>query len=156
MPRLDAQRVLAWRDLQALTGLIEREITEELRTDWDITLGWFDVLGSLQRFGGRARPLDVANDLRLPPSSISRRLDRLEEEGWVARHRSPDDVDHRAVTIELTRTGRRLWREMNVTYRRALQTHFGVHLDDERVVQLREILDLVTPVEDAAVWVGDD
>ncbi len=149
MPRLDAQRVAAWRDLQALTGQIERAITDELRADWDITLGWFDVLASLQRLGGRARPLDIAADLRLPPSSISRRLDRLEEEGWVARHRSDDGVDHRAVTVELTRTGRRLWREMNVTYRRALQAHFGVHLDDERVAGLRELLDLLAPVADA-------
>jgi DNA-binding MarR family transcriptional regulator len=156
MPRLDAQRVLAWRDLQALTGLIEREIADELRTDWDITLGWFDVLASLQRFGGLARPLDVASDLRLPPSSVSRRLDRLEEEGWIARHRTPDEVDHRAVTIELTRSGRRLWREMNVTYRRALQTQFGVHLDDESVRQLREVLDLLTPIEDVGVWTDDD
>jgi len=154
MPRLDAQRVNAWRGLQALAGQIEREITEELRTDWDITLGWFDVLASLQRLGGQARPLDVADDLRLPPSSVSRRLDRLEEEGWVARHRLVDDADHRAVTVELTRTGRRLWREMNVTYRRALQTRFGIHLDDERVDQLLEILDLITPSDtEAVVWV---
>jgi len=56
----------------------------------------------------------VANDLRLPPSSLSRRFDRLEEEGWIARHRHVDEADLRAVEVELTRTGRRLWREMNL------------------------------------------
>ncbi len=145
MPRLDAQRVNAWRDLQALTGQLERAISDELRRDWDITLGWFDVLASLQRLGGTARPLDVADDLQLPPSSVSRRIDRLEEEGWVARHRVADAGDHRAVTVELTRSGRRLWREMNVTYRRSVQAWFGVHLDDERVAQLREVLDILMP-----------
>ncbi len=155
MPRLDATRVKAWRELQALTGQIERELTDELRADWDITLGWFDVLAALQRLGGEARPLDVALDLRLPPSSVSRRLDRLEEEGWVARHRRVDEADHRAVSVELTRAGRRLWREMNVTYRRALQTRFGVHLDDERVAQLQEIVDLLTPVDDTDPGLAD-
>ena len=49
MARLDAARVGAWRGLQAVVGQIERGIDEELRADWDIPLGWFDVLASLQR-----------------------------------------------------------------------------------------------------------
>ncbi|MEM1333224.1 MAG: MarR family transcriptional regulator, partial [Actinomycetota bacterium] len=99
MARLDASRIQAWRGMQALGGQIERAIDEELRDDWDISLGWFDVLASLQRLGGSARPLDVAADLRLPASSVSRRLDRLEEEGWIARHRDVDPNDRRVVEI---------------------------------------------------------
>lgn len=144
MARLDATRVGAWRGLQAVVGQIEREIDVELRADWDIPLGWFDVLASLQRLGGRARPLDVAADLRLPPSSLSRRLDRLEEEGWIARHRLVDDADRRAVEVELTRTGRRLWREMNVSYRRAVQASFAQHLADADVGALRQVIELLT------------
>jgi len=145
--RLDASRIAAWRGLQAVVGQIERGLDEELRADWDIQLGWFDVLASLQRLGGRARPLDVAADLRLPPSSLSRRLDRLQEEGWIARHRHVPGADHRAVEIELTRTGRRLWREMNVSYRRAIQAQFAIHLDDEDIDDIRRILDLLIGLE---------
>ncbi len=143
MARLDASRIAAWRGLQAVVGQIERGLDEELRADWDIQLGWFDVLASLQRLGGRARPLDVAADLRLPPSSLSRRLDRLQEEGWIARHRHVPGADHRAVEIELTRTGRRLWREMNVSYRRAIQAQFAIHLGDADIDDIRRILDLL-------------
>ncbi len=143
MPRLDNVRVGTWRGMQALVAQLERNIDEELRADWDITIGWFDVLTSLQRLGGRARPLDVANDLRLPASSISRRLDRLEEEGWIARHRHVDDADKRAVDIELTKSGRRLWREMNISYRRAVQSLFATHLDDDDIDDLRRVLDLL-------------
>ncbi len=143
MPRLDNVRVGTWRGMQALVAQLERNIDEELRADWDITIGWFDVLTSLQRLGGRARPLDIANDLRLPASSVSRRLDRLEEEGWIARHRQVDDADKRAVDIELTKSGRRLWREMNISYRRAVQSLFATHLDDEDIDDLRRVLDLL-------------
>ena len=143
MPRLDNVRVGTWRGLQALVGQLERGIDEELRADWDITVGWFDVLTSLQRLGGRARPLDIASDLRLPASSVSRRLDRLEEEGWIARHRHIDDADRRAVDVELTKSGRRLWREMNVSYRRAVQSLFATHLHDRDIDDLRRILDLL-------------
>ncbi|MFK7916915.1 MAG: MarR family winged helix-turn-helix transcriptional regulator [Ilumatobacter sp.] len=148
MPRLDNVRVGTWRGLQALVGQLERGIDDELRADWDITIGWFDVLTSLQRLGGRARPLDIASDLRLPASSISRRLDRLEEEGWIARHRHIDEADKRAVDVELTKSGRRLWREMNISYRRSVQSLFATHLDDADISDLRRILDLLMAAGD--------
>ncbi len=141
MARLDAHRLAAWRRLQAAVGEVERAIDEQLRDEWDIALGWFDVLACLQRLGGVARPLDVAADLRLPASSVSRRLDRLEEEGWVARHRFVDESDRRAVDVELTRTGRRLWREMNVSYRRAVQSAFAAALDADDVEALHRVVD---------------
>lgn len=143
MARLDNVRVGVWRGMQALVGEIERNIDDELRAEWDISLGWFDVLASLQRLGGRARPLDIAADLRLPASSVSRRLDRLQEEGWVARHKFVDATDHRAVEVELTKTGRRLWREMSITYRRALQALFAIHLDAHDIADMGRVLDLL-------------
>ncbi|WP_051062734.1 MarR family winged helix-turn-helix transcriptional regulator [Ilumatobacter nonamiensis] len=142
MPRLDNVRVGVWRDLQSLVGALERSIDDELRAEWDITIGWFDVLTTLQRLGGFARPLDIAADLRLPASSISRRLDRLEEEGWIKRHRLDED-DKRAVEVELTKSGRRLWREMSVSYRRAVQASFARHLDDDEIDDLQRIIGLL-------------
>lgn len=145
MARLDGHRVDSWRGLQTLSSQIERAIDEALRAEWDIPLGWYDVLGSLQRAGGSARPQAVADDLRLPPSSLSRRMDRLEEEGWIARSRADRD-DRRAIEIELTRTGRRLWREMSVTYRRAVQSSYAVHLSDDDITAVHHLLGLLGPV----------
>jgi DNA-binding MarR family transcriptional regulator len=144
MPRLDAVRVAAWRDMQSVVGELERVIDDRLREDWDIPLGWFDVMAALQRLGGRARPLDVAAELRLPPSSVSRRLDRLEEEGWVKRHRRADGADLRAVEVELTRRGRKLWREMNISFRRAVQAHFAGRLSDADIDDVHRILHKLT------------
>ena len=145
MPRLDAQRVAAWRDLQSVGAELERVIDEELTAEWDVPLGWFDVLAALQRLGGAARPSDLADELRLVRSSLSRRLDRLEEEGWVARKRPGDVDDHRVVVVELTRRGRTLWREMNVTYRRAVQAHVAGVLTDTDIADLRRILAKISP-----------
>ena len=144
MARLDATRVSAWRELQTVTAALERAIDSDIRAEWDLSLGWFDVLAALQRCGGAARPSELAAELRLVRSSLSRRLDRLEEDGWVVR-RVGGDVDHRSVTVVLTRRGRALWREMNVTYRRAVQRHFASWLVDEDVATLRAIVDRVAP-----------
>jgi DNA-binding MarR family transcriptional regulator len=133
MPRLDAARVRAWRDLQSIVPEIERRIDEDLRAEWAVPLGWFDVLATLRELDGRARPQDVASAMRIPASSLSRRLDRLEEEGWVRRHRDVDPDDHRAVEVELTKRGRALWREMNVSYRRSLQARFAIVLTDRDI-----------------------
>ena len=145
MARLDATRVAAWRELQSVSAELERTIDDELTAEWDVPLGWFDVLAGLERLGGTARPSELATELRLVRSSLSRRLDRLEEEGWVARRRPATSADHRAVVVELTRRGRALWREMNVTYRRAVQAHVASALDDTDVAELRRVLGLLSP-----------
>jgi DNA-binding MarR family transcriptional regulator len=144
MPRLDATRVAAWRELQTIAAEIERLIDTALRDEWDLSLGWFDVLAALQRCGGTARPSELADELRIVRSSLSRRLDGLAEEGWVVRRDGHGD-DQRAVVVELTRRGRVLWREMNVTYRQAVQRHFASWLGDREIAALRSILEDVAP-----------
>lgn len=147
MPRLDATRLEAWRELQSVVIELTRAIDEDLRLEWAVPLGWFDVLATLRALGGRARPQDVAARMRIPASSLSRRFDRLEEEGWIARHRHVDPVDHRAVDIELTPRGRTLWREMSVSYRRSVQQRFAGRLDDAQIAAIRDATVLVDPVE---------
>ncbi len=145
MPRLDAARVAAWRDLQSIVAEVTRHVDDDLRLEWAVPLGWFDVLAGLRHSGGRARPQDLASAMRIPPSSLSRRLDRLEEEGWIARHRNIDPDDHRAVEVELTPRGRALWREMSITYRRSIQARFASRLTDEQIAAITELNGLLDP-----------
>jgi DNA-binding MarR family transcriptional regulator len=141
MARLDAARLSAWRVLQSRVAEIERRVDEDLRAEWDIPLNWFDVLAALQRLGGSARPSAISEELLLPLSSLTRRVDRLEEDGWVTRRRRQAGSDHRAVEVSLTRRGRNLWRAMNVTYRRSVQQHFAIHLDEGAMSDLQSALD---------------
>lgn len=145
MPRLDGTRLATWRELQSVVAEITRGIDEDLRTEWAVPLGWFDVLAALRSLDGRARPQDVAARMRIPASSLSRRFDRLEEEGWIARHREIDPEDHRAVEVELTPRGRTLWREMSVTYRRSVQTRFAGRLDDEQIAAVIDVTEVADP-----------
>jgi DNA-binding MarR family transcriptional regulator len=150
MPRLDATRIAAWRDLQSIVAEVTRGIDEDLRLEWAVPLGWFDVLAAVRHLGGMARPQDIAAALRIPPSSLSRRLDRLEEEGWIARHRHVDPDDHRAVDVELTPRGRTLWREMSITYRRSVQARFASRFTDDQIAAVSELNRELDPGTDAA------
>jgi DNA-binding MarR family transcriptional regulator len=147
VPRLDATRLGTWRELQSVVADLTRGIDEDLRLEWAVPLGWFDVLAALRELGGRARPQDVASIMRIPASSLSRRFDRLEEEGWIARHRRIDPDDHRAVDVELTTRGRTLWREMSVTYRRSVQARFASRLTDDQIAAIGEVTELVDTLE---------
>lgn len=131
--------------MQTIGAEIERLIDADLRAEWDIALGWFDVLAALQREGGSARPSELAVAMRLVPSSLSRRVDHLEAEGWIRRVAGVDPHDHRTVHLELTRRGRQLWREMNVTYRRSVQRHFAALLSDDQIVALHAALERIAP-----------
>ena len=129
-----------------MAAALERRLDAELVAEWQVPLASFDVLGALQRAGGRARPSELAVALRLSPSSLSRRIDRLEEEAWVARVRPPAGVDHRAVVVELTPRGRALWRAMNISYRRHVQQLVSSRLPtDEDVDALRRLLTALDP-----------
>ena len=70
--------------------------------------GWHDVLATLRRTGPpfQLRPTDLTEALMLTSSGTTKRLDRLEQAGLVARE--PDPVDRRGTLITLTPDGRAL------------------------------------------------
>ena len=103
------------------------------------------MLAALQRLGGRARPLDVAAEMRTSAVEPEPRGST----GWRKRAGSGGTaasipIDHRAVEVELTRRGRNLWREMNVTYRRAVQQHFANVMADTDIAAVHRVVDLLT------------
>ena len=68
--------------------------------------GWHDVLATLRRSGGRLRPTDLTNASMLTSSGTTKRLDKLEQAGLIARE--PDPGDRRGTLISLTAAGRAL------------------------------------------------
>ena len=139
MPRLDAVRVAAWRSLGVVGADVQRKVEAGLVDDYDLPLAWFEVLAALQAAGGAMRVGELCDVLHELPSSLSRRLDRLEEQGFVDRVATPTPDDKRAVTVKLTREGRAEWRDANVTYRRMVQQHFANVLSDGDIATLQRI-----------------
>src|SRR3954452_17696249 len=67
--------------------------------------GWHDILATLRRHGApyRLRPTDLTNASMLTSSGTTKRLDKLEQAGLIAR--SPDPDDRRGTLITLTDAG---------------------------------------------------
>ncbi|HEX3088354.1 MAG TPA: MarR family transcriptional regulator [Ilumatobacteraceae bacterium] len=139
MPRLDAGRVATWRAFGVVAAEMHRKVEAGLMEDYDLPLAWFEILAALQAAGGAMRVGELCEVLHELPSSLSRRLDRLEAEGFVSRAATPTVDDRRSVTVSLTRDGRAEWRDANITYRRMVQQHFANVLSDTDVAALQRI-----------------
>ncbi|MDO9175285.1 MAG: winged helix DNA-binding protein, partial [Actinomycetota bacterium] len=73
------------------------------------------------------------------PSSLSRRLTRMEDEGYLRRTYTPQPDDRRAVTVSLTADGRTTWRDANLSYRRLVQEHFARRLTETDIGALQRV-----------------
>ena len=133
MPRLDSNRIGAWQRLRLSIGDIERVLDRELDDEHGVTLAWFDCLTVIRDAGGTMRVKDLCAALHEVPSSLSRRLDRMEDEGLVMREPAPLPDDRRAVTVSLTKDGRLAWRDANITFRRVVQQRFAALLSDAEI-----------------------
>lgn len=139
MPRLDTERITLFRELGKMTTAMRRQIDSDLTDAFGISLQQFEVMASLQRAGGTMRVNELCTDLDDVASSLSRRLDRMEEQGHIARSVSANG-DRRGVTVSLTRDGRSFWRDANVIYRRSVQKCFGQYATDSDLIAIQRLL----------------
>lgn len=139
MPRLDAERITLWRQFCQVSAALQRALDLQLTDEHGLSLAWFDALGAIRAAGGSMRVHELCAELGEVPSSLSRRLDRMEDDGLVGRQHTPQPDDRRAVTVTLTAEGRGLWRDANITYRRFVQEHFARRLTDTDLGALQRI-----------------
>jgi DNA-binding MarR family transcriptional regulator len=106
-PDLDPAPIGVVGRISRLARELERRL-EPVYAAHGLEPGWHDLLATLRRSGPpfRMRPTDLMDALMLTSSGTTKRLDRLEKAGMVARE--PDPGDRRGTLIVLTETGRTL------------------------------------------------
>ena len=106
-PDLDASPIGVIGRISRLARELEQRL-EPVYADQGLEPGWYDVLATLRRTGPpyRLRPTEFSSALMLTSSGTTKRLDRLERAGLIAR--TPDPDDRRGTLITLTAAGREL------------------------------------------------
>jgi DNA-binding MarR family transcriptional regulator len=127
MQELSTTHLTAWRGfITAHARLIER-IDQELLTAGCISLQWYDVLVELvEAPGRRLRMSDLAAQVVLSRSTLTRLVDRLEAEGLLTRERSK--TDRRGAYAVLTEQGLAAMHQAWPVYARCIGTYFAHHL----------------------------
>jgi DNA-binding MarR family transcriptional regulator len=135
--------LLAWRAFlrahAAAVGRIERDLAA---SEPELPLTWYDVLlalvGAPER---RLRLRELAREVLLSRSGLTRLVDRLEAAGLLRRE--PDPTDRRGAFAVLTDAGYEALRRTWPLYARGIQEHFGQHLADDEAVLLAQALQRV-------------
>lgn len=104
-PDLDTTGLGVTGRLIRLGSLVEQFRNRTL-SEFDLTVADFDVLATLRREGSDrgVNPKFLQRSVMVTSGGMTKRLDRLEGSGLVARHPDPDD--RRGTLIELTDKGR--------------------------------------------------
>src|SRR5687767_2131554 len=127
---LDDAALEAWRAFLTAHALATRRISRELVAEGLPDLGWYDLLWALRRSPGqRLRVNELAREVVLSPTAMSRFVDRAVAAGVVEREPDPDD--RRAQQVVLTGEGRALLRRMWPVYRRGIAEHFAKQLEGD-------------------------
>jgi len=144
LDRLIDEAVPGRRGLEAWGALLEAHATLMRRLQTDLVnktgldLNDFDVMSQLARAGGRLRMTELAARAFSSRSGLTRRIDRLVEEGLVSR--STADGDARGVVVTLTDAGAARVSETVPVHLRAVAELFMAKLDNQELAVLESAL----------------
>jgi DNA-binding MarR family transcriptional regulator len=124
---------------------VVRGLDRELVADHGLTINDYEVLLRLARAPDRMmRRVDLAQQVLLTPSGITRLLDGLQRHGYVEK--AACDSDARVVYAKLTKAGRDKLREATEDHVASIRTLFGQFSDGE----LRTLCDFLERLEPEA------
>src|SRR5215218_3233319 len=107
LPRIDSEQLAAWRAFLRAHSTMLRRISRDLDDAGLPPLSWYDVLAALREAPEQnLRQVELAEQVLLSNSGLSRLVDRIEQKGLVSRTACPGD--RRSFHVRLTDEGAEL------------------------------------------------
>ena len=123
-----------------------RELNAQLTADHGLTISDYEVLLRLSRAPDqRMRRVDLAGQVLLTASGITRLLDGLERHGYVAR--AACDSDRRVVYAVLTDDGLAKLQRASETHVAQIEDYFNTRYDETELADLTALLGRIEPGE---------
>ncbi len=136
---LDDDVLGAWRGFLTAHAHLTRRISAQLAAADLPDLSWYDLLWAIYSSPERAlRVNELAREVVLSPTAMSRFVDRVEAAGYVKRE--PDPGDRRALRVTLPDAGVQALRDIWPAYRRGIEQHFAPALGGS-AARVRRILE---------------
>lgn len=134
---------------------VTRQLNAQLTRDHGLTINDYEVLLRLSRAEGRRmRRVDLAGEVLLTASGITRLLDGLERAGFVER--ASCDSDRRVVYAVLTDAGRDKLRSASTSHVAQVEELFAARLDESEQADFASLLERVALEESDADCVVPD
>jgi DNA-binding MarR family transcriptional regulator len=145
---LDDEEMRAWRGLVDVYSDVRAALEADLVVEFGLTDGDYAVLVHLSEAAGhRLRMCDLAEQLHLSPSGLTRRIDGLVRERLVERMRSGDD--RRVTLAQLTPAGFSTLQAAAPVHVEGVRRNLLDHLSRTQVRQLGTAFDAVRKARQA-------
>ncbi|RMF75675.1 MAG: MarR family transcriptional regulator [Alphaproteobacteria bacterium] len=131
------QSLRLWLKLLSCTTVIENWLRNRLRAEFQTTLPRFDVLAALDRHPEGLRMGELSRYLLVSNGNVTGIVQRLEEEGLIAREQAPND--RRAIRVRLTPKGKSRFAEWAREHEGWLDSLFA-ELSTEEMAELMDHL----------------
>jgi DNA-binding MarR family transcriptional regulator len=131
--------VATWTAFLRANAVLTRRLGQELEARTGLPFAWYDVLVQLVLAPDRRlRMAQLADNVMLSRSGLTRMIDRLEDEQLVRREPDPDDA--RGTYTVLTSAGFARLREAAPVHLAGIQQHFLSHFSETELDVLRDLL----------------
>lgn len=127
-----------WARLIRVSQTLMTNVETDLKSARLPPLTWYDVLLELSREKEGLRPFQLQDRLLIAQYNLSRLLDKLIDAGLIAKENC--EKDGRGHVLKITASGEELQKQMWVIYRKSVEDHFSVKLDQGSMGTLDEIL----------------
>ena len=127
-----------WARLIRVSQTLMNNVETDLKSGQLPPLTWYDVLLELSREKEGLRPFQLQDRLLIAQYNLSRLLDKLIDAGLIAKENC--EKDGRGHVLKITASGEGLQKQMWVIYRKSVEDHFSVKLDQGSMGTLDEIL----------------
>ena len=132
--------VLAFTSLLRAHAAVTRELSAQLLADHELTISDYEVLLRLAHAPDRRlRRVDLAGEVVLTASGITRLLDGLERAGFVTREACP--TDRRVVYAKLTPEGDEKLQAARTTHLAGVHRLFVERFSPDELASLSELLE---------------
>ena len=119
----DEKLAASWHELMGRYNQLTCRLDRELGAQHDLTSSEFEVLQLLHAAKEKVRMSNLAEQVHLSQSALSRLVSRLENDGLVCRNTCTDD--RRAQWTEITSAGRERYEAARPTHRKILREEAG-------------------------------
>ena len=134
-----SQAITTWVRLLRAHASATRELSAKLLAEHGLTINDYEALLHLSRADkGALRRVDLAGELVLTPSGVTRLLDGLEQAGLVCKGTCESDA--RVTYAVLTDAGRAKLEQASCSHVAAVSQLFGERFDDDELVSLASLL----------------
>ena len=137
--KLSDRELLAWRTFLRAHSTITRQLESELVVAHSLSLPEYGVLVTLvEAPDHRLRMTELADQVLLSRSGLTRLVDRMQQSGLVDRVRCPSDA--RGTEAALTDLGYQRLKEASGVHLRGVREHVTSRLTDDELDQLSDLM----------------